>query len=61
MACARRYGFSAAWAHVFLPDGPGDAPQSLIPSLLAALVAGTPIIVIDGSQVRDFVYVTDNR
>ena len=58
-AYARRYGFSAAWARVFLPYGPGDDPRRLIPSLLAALAAGTPIDVTDGSQVRDFVYVTD--
>jgi nucleoside-diphosphate-sugar epimerase len=58
-AYALRYGFSAAWARVFLPYGPGDAPQRLIPSLLTALAAGTPIDVTDGSQVRDFVHVTD--
>ena len=55
-AYAQRYGFSAAWARVFLPYGPGDEPRRLIPSLLAALSAGTPINVTDGSQVRDFVY-----
>jgi nucleoside-diphosphate-sugar epimerase len=58
-AYALRYGFSAAWARVFLPYGPGDDPLRLIPSLLAALAAGTPIDVTDGSQVRDFVHVTD--
>jgi nucleoside-diphosphate-sugar epimerase len=58
-ACAQRYGFSAAWGRVFLPYGPGDEPRRLVPSLLAALTAGTPIDVTDGTQVRDFVYVTD--
>jgi nucleoside-diphosphate-sugar epimerase len=58
-AYAERYGFSAAWARVFLPYGPGDVPQRLIPSLLAALSAGKPISVTDGRQVRDFVYAPD--
>jgi len=58
-AYARRYGFTAAWARVFLPYGPGDDPRRLIPSLLAALAAGTQIDVSDGSQVRDFVHVID--
>jgi nucleoside-diphosphate-sugar epimerase len=58
-AYALHYGFSAAWARVFLPYGPGDDRQRLIPSLLAALAAGTPINVTSGSQVRDFVHVTD--
>ena len=58
-AYAQRYGFSAAWGRVFLPYGPGDEPRRLVPSLLTALSAGTPIKVTDGSQVRDFVYASD--
>lgn len=58
-AFAQRYGFSAAWARVFLPYGPGDEPRRLIPSLLAALSAGKPINVTDGRQERDFVYAPD--
>jgi nucleoside-diphosphate-sugar epimerase len=58
-AYVQRYGFSAAWGRVFLPYGQGDEPHRLIPSLLAALTAGTPINVTDGSQVRDFVCASD--
>jgi nucleoside-diphosphate-sugar epimerase len=58
-AYAQRYGFSAAWARVFLPYGPGDEPRRLIPSLLTALSAGKPINVTDGRQVRDFVFAPD--
>jgi nucleoside-diphosphate-sugar epimerase len=58
-AYAHRYGFSAAWGRVFLPYGPGDQPQRLIPSLLAALSLAKPIDVTDGGQVRDFVYAAD--
>jgi nucleoside-diphosphate-sugar epimerase len=58
-ACARRYGFSAAWGRVFLPYGPGDERRRLVPSLLTALGGGRSIDVTDGSQVRDFVYATD--
>jgi nucleoside-diphosphate-sugar epimerase len=58
-AYAQRYGFSAAWGRVFLAYGPGDEPRRLVPSLLAALTAGTPINVTEGSQVRDFVHVSD--
>lgn len=58
-AYARRYGFSAAWGRVFFPYGPGDEPQRLIPSLLAALSAGRPIDVTDGTQIRDFIYAED--
>ncbi len=58
-AYAQRYGFSAAWGRVFLPYGQGDEPHRLIPSLLAALTAGTPINVTDGSQIRDFVCAAD--
>jgi nucleoside-diphosphate-sugar epimerase len=58
-AYAQHYRFSAAWVRVFLPYGPGDEPRRLIPALLAALTAGKPIDVTDGSQVRDFIHVTD--
>jgi nucleoside-diphosphate-sugar epimerase len=57
--CAQQHGFSAAWARVFMPFGPGDPPGRLIPSLVAAFSAGEPIDVTDGTQIRDFVYAPD--
>ena len=58
-ACAQRYGFSAAWGRVFMPYGPGDPLQRLIPSLIAAFSAGRQINVTDGRQLRDFIYAPD--
>jgi nucleoside-diphosphate-sugar epimerase len=56
---ARHHGFSAAWARVFLPYGPGDPPQRLVPSLIAAFRAGQRLPMSDGGQIRDFVYAPD--
>jgi nucleoside-diphosphate-sugar epimerase len=58
-ACAQRYGFSIAWGRVFVPYGPGDPIQRLIPSLIAAFGAGQRINVTDGRQIRDFIYAPD--
>ena len=58
-AAAQRHGFSAAWGRLFLPYGPGDPPQRLIPSLLAALRSGQPIQTTHGQQQRDFIYAPD--
>jgi len=59
LAAARHYDFSAAWGRVFLPYGPGDAPQRLIPSVLAALRQGQSVDTSHGRQVRDFVFAPD--
>lgn len=58
-AAARSYGFSSAWARVFLPYGPGDPPQRLVPSVLASLRAHRPIALSAGTQIRDFIYAPD--
>jgi len=58
-AYANRFGFSAAWGRVFLIFGPGDSPLRLFPSLLAAIVAGKPVRLTDGRQIRDFIYISD--
>ena len=58
-AVAQQHGFSAAWGRVFLPYGPGDPPQRLIPAVLGALRAGKPVATTHGRQQRDFIYAPD--
>ena len=58
-AAAQQHGFSAAWGRLFLPYGPGDQPQRLVPFVLAALRAGKPVPTTQGTQQRDFVYAPD--
>lgn len=58
-AAAQQYGFSAAWGRLFLPYGPGDPAERLIPTVLAALRAGTPVRTTHGAQTRDFIYAPD--
>jgi len=58
-AAGQQHGFSAAWGRLFLPYGPGDPPQRLIPSVLAALRDGKPVRTSHGRQQRDFIYAPD--
>jgi nucleoside-diphosphate-sugar epimerase len=58
-ATAQQHGFSAAWGRLFLPYGPGDAPQRLIPSALGALRGGKLVPTTHGRQQRDFIYAPD--
>ncbi|MDA0811656.1 MAG: NAD(P)-dependent oxidoreductase [Verrucomicrobia bacterium] len=59
MGCAKLYGFSAAWARIFFPYGPGAPPQQFLPSLLKALRHNAMFEMSDGSQIRDFIHVSD--
>ena len=58
-AAAAGLGLSTAWARVFFPYGHGDAPQRLIPSLMASLADGRRFAATEGSQLRDFIHVAD--
>jgi nucleoside-diphosphate-sugar epimerase len=58
-AVALHHGFSAAWGRLFLPYGPGDPPQRLVPTVLAALRAGKPVPTTLGTQRKDFIYAPD--
>lgn len=58
-AASEVYGFSAAWGRVFLPFGPGDASQRLIPSVVNSLLARRPVQLSEGRQERDFIFAPD--
>jgi nucleoside-diphosphate-sugar epimerase len=58
-AAAQYHGFAAAWGRIFLPYGPGDPANRLIPSVLAALIDKRPVETTHGHQQRDFIYAPD--
>jgi nucleoside-diphosphate-sugar epimerase len=58
-AARRTYGFTAAWARVFAPYGPGEPRAKLLSATAAALLCGERASVSDGLQYRDFMFVTD--
>lgn len=58
-AIAEAHKMEAVWGRVFLPYGPGDLPQRLIPATLAKLRAREKMLLSSGTQQRDFVYAPD--
>lgn len=56
---AAERGLSAAWGRLFFPYGPGEDPRRLIPSVVHALRTGARAKVSEGTQVRDFLHVSD--
>lgn len=58
-AAAQHCGFAAAWGRLFMPYGPGDAQQRLIPLVLTTLRRGRPLPTTEGTQMRDFIYAPD--
>ncbi len=58
-AATRGTGTTFAWARVFHPYGPGEHPARVLPSVAAALRAGTAIELSGCQQQRDPVRVED--
>ncbi|MGL4243043.1 MAG: NAD-dependent epimerase/dehydratase family protein, partial [Beijerinckiaceae bacterium] len=59
MDAAAAHGFTAAWGRLFLPYGPGDPPQRLLPSLMTAFRGRRRLPMSDGGQQRDFIHAAD--
>ncbi len=56
---ALRYGVPTRIARLFLPFGPLDSQEKLLPSLIASLRQGRRIALSPCLQRRDFIYVDD--
>jgi nucleoside-diphosphate-sugar epimerase len=52
-------GLSTATALLFFPYGPHERPERLVPSVARRLLAGEEAPTSSGTQVRDFVHVSD--
>ena len=50
---------SVAWARVFFSFGPHERAERLVPAVIHALLAGERAKCVDGSLIRDFMYVPD--
>jgi UDP-glucose 4-epimerase len=56
---AREHGLESAHLRLFSVYGPGEDPRRLVPTVIHNLLAGRPVELTPGGQVRDFVYVDD--
>ncbi len=56
---ARPSSTSLTWTRLFNVVGPGESPRRIVPSVARALLAGEPIDLSEGTQVRDYVDVRD--
>ena len=56
---ARVYGTEFVELRIFSSFGPWERPGRLVPYVILRALAGEPVEIGDGSQQRDFVYVSD--
>ena len=59
VAAAPELDLSLGWGRIFFPYGPGDRPERLLGSLVAALRDGRSARFSNGMQERDFIHVSD--
>lgn len=56
---ARQYNLPTRIARVFLPFGPMDKPEKLLPAVLNALLTEQPVRLSPCLQARDFLFIDD--
>ena len=54
-----RLGIETAWGRIFFLYGPGEHPGRLVAGVSRSLVAGERVATSEGTQLRDFLYVSD--
>jgi len=52
-------GAVCTWARIFVPYGPGDHPQRLVPSLIDVFRGRRPAFRVSPADVRDFIHTDD--
>jgi nucleoside-diphosphate-sugar epimerase len=58
-AAGRAYGIDVVHLRLFSVYGPGEDERRLVAGVIRSLLAGRPLDLTAGEQVRDFVYVDD--
>ena len=59
MAVCAQHGVPCAWGRIFLPFGPGESPQRLIPSLIDVFRGNRPPFGVNAEACRDFLHAAD--
>ena len=56
---AKAEGIEFAWGRIFHLFGPGEFPDRIVPALIRAHLSGQPLDCSQGTQLRDFLPVSD--
>jgi nucleoside-diphosphate-sugar epimerase len=59
MAVCRQHGMPCAWGRIFLPFGPGESGQRLIPSLIDVFGGKRAPFGVNAEACRDFLHASD--
>ena len=58
-AYAQEAALELAWGRLFFLYGPREQPDRLVASVISSLLAGERVATSEGTQVRDFMHVSD--
>jgi nucleoside-diphosphate-sugar epimerase len=58
-AHSKQTGLSSAWGRIFFLYGPNEHPSRLVSSVISSLLRGEAAECTSGTQIRDFLHVSD--